>query len=156
MFKKKILLFDLDGTFVDLYSVEDWLSRLRKESVLPYLVAKPIYDPNILNPILKRLKEKNYKIKVVTWGSKGGTDNFLKRTQKAKEEWLKKHGFIYDKMCCIHYGVNKANFIEEGINYLVDDSQDVRRTFLNTKSDQELVAVDAKNNILDFLRELAC
>ena len=39
--EKKIWL-DMDGTFVDLYGVENWLPMLRAEETTPYEIAKPL------------------------------------------------------------------------------------------------------------------
>ena len=39
---EKILNFDMDGTFVDLYGVENWLDDLTNSRTRPYEIAKPL------------------------------------------------------------------------------------------------------------------
>ena len=35
------IFFDMDGTFVNLYGIENWLEDLQEENVRPYRDAKP-------------------------------------------------------------------------------------------------------------------
>lgn len=53
----KMLAFDMDGTIADLYGVNDWLSKLRKEDASPYLEAKPMWDVDKLNELINKLKQ---------------------------------------------------------------------------------------------------
>ena len=48
----KMIIFDMDGTIADLYSVNNWLDKLRAFDVTPYKNAKPLYDMEILKLVL--------------------------------------------------------------------------------------------------------
>ena len=47
--------FDMDGTLADLYSVENWLPRLRAYDPAPYAEAKPMLRLCSLAKVLNRL-----------------------------------------------------------------------------------------------------
>ena len=66
----KILVFDMDGTIANFYGVKGWLDYLINEDTTPYEIAEPLYDMDILNNILKDLKNKGWKIVVTTWLAK--------------------------------------------------------------------------------------
>jgi len=143
------LIFDLDGTIVDLFHVKHWLKDLRAESTSPYEKAKPIYNMNELNELIQELKQK-YKIIVVTWTSKGGSKEYNKEVKKAKKEWLEKYDFPFDEIHCIKYGTTKANAVRKyGTNQILfDDNKKVRTGWKLGKT------VNAKENILPILKEL--
>ena len=63
----KMLAFDMDGTIVDLYGVNGWLSKLRKEDASPYLEAKPMWDVDKLNELINKLKQAGWEIAIITW-----------------------------------------------------------------------------------------
>ena len=44
MRKTEIVYLDCDGTWVDLYGVENWLDDLKNKSARPYEVAKPLVN----------------------------------------------------------------------------------------------------------------
>ena len=47
----RMLVFDMDGTIADLYGVNGWLEMLRNEDALPYEIAKPLYDMDIMREL---------------------------------------------------------------------------------------------------------
>ena len=65
-----IIWFDMDGTFVDLYGVENWLEKLQNHNEEPYKVAKPLFNMNSFARCLNCLQRKGYKIGVISWLSK--------------------------------------------------------------------------------------
>lgn len=123
----KILVFDMDGTIVDLYSVHDWLKYLREEKTFPYEVAMPMYDMETMNFVLNILKNMGYKVVVTTWGAKKSSKEFLKATAIQKKKWLDKYGFPYDEMFCVPYGVSKHEVTKEmgGLQILFDDNSKI-------------------------------
>jgi hypothetical protein len=125
----KILVFDLDGTLVDLYGVQNWLAMLRAEDVKPYVVAKPLYDMDMVNNLIALLKEDGWRIVVTTWLSKGASRAYDNAVRKAKIDWLDRMGFEYDEIHLVRYGTTKANCTRrlKGYQVLVDDNEKVRQ-----------------------------
>lgn len=146
----KTLVFDLDGTIVDLYGVENWLPMLRASDPTPYKIATPLYDMNYLNFILGLLKMDGWRIVVTTWLAKGGTKAYDTAVREAKLAWLEEHSFPFDEIHMVKYGTTKADCTRKlgGFQILVDDNEKVRKgwTLGNT--------IDATNNIIDALVEL--
>lgn len=147
----KALIFDMDGTIADLYSVENWLEKLRAEDASPYRDAKPMYDMDTLSVILDIFRSLGYRIIVVSWGSKGATREYNKEIKRAKLDWLNHHGFPYDEVHVVKYGTPKQNFIKNDISILIDDNDDVRASFLKSTRGQERQAIDAKRNVIEQL-----
>ena len=125
----KTLVFDMDGTVIDLYGVEGWLEDLRAFNPRPYIVAKPIYDMDILNGLLLELKAQGWRIAVTTWLSKETTRAYDKEVRKAKIDSLKRINFPYDEIHLVKYGTTKANCTRKlgGYQILVDDNEQVRK-----------------------------
>jgi len=146
----KMIVFDMDGTIADLYSVENWLTLLRTENALPYEIAEPIYNMTELVNILNELKIKNWKIAVTTWTAKNGSKEYNKAVAKAKKEWLKKYNFPYDEIHCVKYGTTKADCTRKKADFqiLIDDNKKIRDGWtLGT-------TVNAEYDITKFLKAL--
>ena len=150
MFNNKILVFDMDGTIVDLYGVENWLEMLKAEDDTPYKIAKPLYNMNLLNLIINILKEKGWKIIITTWLAKESSDNYDEKVKKAKIEWLKKVNFPYDEIYITKYGVIKTSCTKKygGFQILIDDNEEVRENWDLGK------VINANENILEKLINL--
>ena len=146
----KVLVLDMDGTFVDLYGVQGWLEDLRNENARPYKVAKSIYDKLVLNEILALLKAQGWKVVVTTWLAKDSTEYYKDLVRKAKLEWLAEQEFPFDEIHLVQYGTTKANCTRKlgGYQVLVDDNEQVRKgwTLGNT--------INANENILEKLVDL--
>lgn len=145
------LIFDMDGTIADLYSVEGWLEKLRSEDISPYRDARPLYDMDTLSVILNIFRGLGYRIVVVSWGSKGATREYNKKIKSAKLDWLNRYNFPYDEVHVVKYGTPKQNFIKDDISILIDDNDDVRASFLKSTRGQERQAIDAKRNVIEQL-----
>lgn len=150
----KELIFDMDGTIADLYSVEGWLEKLRAENVEPYAEARPLYDMDSLAVLLNIFRDIGYKIVVVSWGAKEATRNYNAETRKTKIKWLQDYGFPYDAVHVVKYGTPKSNFITSDVSILIDDNKEVRDSFLNSKRGKKRLAIDATRNILTELADL--
>ena len=83
---------DMDGTFVNLYGVENWLPMLEAEDTTPYEVAKPLVAMNLFARRLNALKRKGYTINIVSWTSKCGSSDYNARVATAKRAWLARGG----------------------------------------------------------------
>lgn len=150
----KAILFDMDGTIADLYSVESWLSKLRAEDASPYRDAQPMYDMPSLCAIVETLRDAGYRIAVVTWGSIGATPAYSRAIRREKLAWLKRHGFPYDDFHCVKYGTPKSSFITEEISILVDDNMEVRESFIKGRKGKVRDTIDASKSILKPLLNL--
>lgn len=148
---KKILVLDMDGTFVDLYGVENWLEDLRNGNPRPYIVAKPLYDMDTFCAVLELLKTYGWEIHITTWLAKESTREYDNLVRLAKVGWLTERNVPYDAIHLVKYGTTKANCTRNkgGYQVLVDDNEKIRKGWnLGT-------TIDAKNeNIIEKLVEL--
>lgn len=121
-----IINFDLDGTLVDLYGVENWLSMLQNEDTTPYTVAKPLVDFSILARLLNRLLASGAEINIISWTSKGGSPEYNAAVAKAKRDYLKKHlpSVDFSNIYIVPYGTPKYT-LSKGILF---DDEDKNRT----------------------------
>lgn len=121
-----IINFDLDGTLVDLYGVENWLSMLQNEDTTPYTVAKPLVDFSILARLLNRLLASGAEINIISWTSKGGSPEYNAAVAKAKKDYLKKHlpSVDFSNIYIVPYGTPKYT-LAKGILF---DDEDKNRT----------------------------
>lgn len=141
MIEKKIWL-DMDGNFVGLYDVENWLDDLIHFSPRPYEVAKPLVNMSIFARQLNRLSKLGYEINIVSWLSKNSTPEYDNAVTKAKKTWLKKHlpSVKFNRIEILSYGIPKSSV---GSGYLFDDEENNRRewkgiAFSNTELLSEL------------------
>lgn len=112
--------FDLDGTLVDLYGVENWLSMLKAEDTTPYEIAKPLVNFSVLSRYLNKLIDSGVKVNVISWTSKGGSKEYNEKVAKVKREYLAKHlpSVKFSNIYIVDYGTPKHK-IANGI--LFDD-----------------------------------
>lgn len=125
----KMICFDMDGTIADLYSVPNWLDKLRAEDASPYAEAAPMWDMKALREILLKLIDKGYEIRIISWLSKDSTEDYKTAVRKAKKEWLKKYNFPAEKCHFVAYGTTKADCIRriaDAPAILIDDNKKVR------------------------------
>jgi len=124
----KVIVFDMDGTIADLYGVDGWLADLRSENVRPYVVARPMYDMDILSGLLNVFRDMGWEIVITTWLAKGATKAYDDAVRKAKREWLAKYEFPYDEIHLVRYGTTKADCTRKkgGFQVLVDDNEKIR------------------------------
>ena len=118
----KSITLDMDGTFVNLYGVENWLEDLRAERVRPYVEARPLVNLSSLARVLNILHRKGWTINIVSWTSRGGSLEYNKAVAAAKREWLARHmpSVKFDNIYIIDYGTPKAVY---GSGILFDDEE---------------------------------
>lgn len=111
----KSIILDMDGTFVSLYDVPDWLPKLRAYDPSPYAEATPLVPMNVLARHLNRLSAKGYKLGIVSWGSKSSGNleadaNYLEATTRAKRKWIARHlkSVHFDSIEIVPYGTPKS------------------------------------------------
>ena len=119
--------FDMDGTIVDLYGVNNWLEMLLAEDTTPYTVAKPLLNLSVLARYLNKIQKLGHEIGIISWGSKNSTEDYLKKVACAKYHWLLKHlpSVAWDNIKIVAYGTNKKDTCGDGI--LFDDELNNRR-----------------------------
>ena len=141
----KIINFDMDGTLVDFYGVENWLQYLIEKNPYPYEVAKPLINMSALARVLHRLQKNGYKIRIVSWLAKDSNDDFDAAVTTAKIKWLKSHipSVVFDDIIIVPYGTYKEN-LSNGI--LFDDEENNRKFWGNNAYNVD--------NILGILKEL--
>ena len=115
--------FDMDGTIVDLYGVNNWLEMLLAEDTTPYTVAKPLLNLSVLARYLNKIQKLGHEIGIISWGSKNSTEDYLKKVACAKYHWLLKHlpSVAWDNIKIVAYGTNKKDTCGDGI--LFDDEE---------------------------------
>ena len=119
------IFFDMDGTIADLYGVENWLDYLIASDTLPYTVAKPLLKLNSLARVLNRLQREGYRIGVISWLSKSGTEEYNNAVTETKKNWLKKHlaSVHFDEINIVKYGTPKQMFARTENDILFDDEE---------------------------------
>lgn len=147
---EKAIVFDLDGTLADLYSVPEWLEKLRSYDAIPYSAAKPIYDAKELIPLIAELKDRGFRIIVTSWLSKVSTKEYDAAVRDAKKKWLAEYGFPYDEIHLVKYGTPKTKCSRGKAKYqiLVDDNAEVRSKWTLGAT------IDANENIIPMLKAL--
>lgn len=140
----KMIWFDMDGTLANFYNVDGWLDDLMAERTRPYEIAKGINLAPIAKQ-LRRLSKDGWKIGVVSWTSKGGSEKFNAEVAEVKKVWLKKHlpSVDFAEIVILPYGTPKSK-VGKGI--LFDDE-------INNRTEWGKGAYDVEN-IAETLRSL--
>ena len=125
MMKKITINFDMDGTFVDLYGVKNWLEMLIAEDTTPYATAEPLLRLCTLARMLNKLQRNGYEIAVISWLSKSGTEEYNRAVTEVKMAWLAEHlpSVKWDRITIVPYGTPKQNFCENPLDILFDDEE---------------------------------
>ena len=144
----KTINFDMDGTFVDLYGVENWLDHLVNEDETPYAIAKPLFNMSLFARYLNKLQQNGWEIAIVTWLSKNATDDYNRKVAKAKMEWLNKHlpSVEWDRVTILEYGTPKQIYCDYEGDILFDDEEHNRKNWNGVAFDVE--------NIIEVLKTL--
>ena len=144
----KTIYFDMDGTIADLYAVENWLEKLRAEDSSPYFGATPLLRMCVLARLLNRLQRDGYRLGIVSWLAKFGSEEYNEAVIEAKMKWLNTHlkSVRFDEIHIVKYGTPKASVVEDTNGILFDDEERNRR-------DWKGVAYDV-DNIIGILKGL--
>lgn len=150
----KEIVFDLDGSIVDLYNVPNWLEKIRAYDPTPYQIAKPLVDMAELACLLRSLQNCGINVAVITWLSKEPNKQYDDEVRKAKRAWLKSHGFPFDTLRCVAYGTPKHKI--EAARLAADEEALIFDDDANVRRDWDLGgAIDPTNtNILEVLKEI--
>lgn len=125
---KRTIWFDMDGTIADLYSVENWLPKLRAEDASPYAEAEVMHNMSLLARYLNKLQTKGYTIGIITWLAKDATREYDEAVKSAKAEWLQSHlhSVTFNEIYMVSYGIPKTIFMNTDSDILFDDNEEIR------------------------------
>ncbi len=126
---KKEIWFDMDGTIANLYAVENWLNYLLDEDVFPYAEAAVMLNFSLFARLLNRLQAGGWKIGIISWTAKSGSEEYNLAVELTKRAWLAKHlpSVEWDEIRVVRYGTNK--YIECGGGILFDDEEGNREAW---------------------------
>lgn len=151
--KNTTLYFDMDGTLFDLYSVTDWLPKLRAEDASPYIEAAPLVDFRELANLLNTLQNAGMKIGVISWLSKDSTKTYKASVRTAKRTALKRIPIRFDEIHLVQYGTSKRAIAKGQRKILFDDNDEVLENW-RSGSKGTYIAIDVKaDNILEVLQD---
>ena len=143
------IYFDMDGTFYNLYGFEGWLECILSEHTECYTKGNLLVEYESFIMVLNELKEKGYKLGVITWLSKNATRRYQSMVRNAKYRYIEKHFHgIFDEIHIIQYGKNKSEYCNEN-DILFDDEKPNRDKWIEKNGK----AYDV-SNIIDILMSL--
>lgn len=104
------IYLDCDGTWIDLYGIENWLDYLLAEDIYPYANAKPLVNLSLLARTIHELQRKGVKVGIISWLSKGGSEAYNAAVDITKRKWFKRHipSVTFDEVHIVKYGTPKA------------------------------------------------
>ncbi len=148
---KTEIWFDMDGTIADLYSVENWLPKLRAYDESPYMNAAPLLRLCVLARILNKLQRAGFTIGIISWLSKDPNPEYGAKVTAAKYYWLKKHlpSVNFDEIRIVPYGTPKSFVMNEKNAILFDDEEKNRVEWENAGG----IAFNVEN-IINILKTL--
>lgn len=146
----KSIYFDMDGTIVDFYGVENWLGSLERSQTKPYREARPLVSMRKLGNEIRRLQNLGYTVGIISWLAKNESQEYNKRIIKAKKKWLARHlGSVhFDEIHIIKYGTPKSLF---GKGILFDDEIQNRKEWFRANEGNLAFNV---NNIIQVLEAI--
>ena len=145
----RTIWWDMDGTIADLYTVENWLPKLRAEDASPYIEAEVLWNMSQLARLMNRVQQMGYKLGIISWTSKGGSESYNEAVKQAKLEWLGKHlaSVKLDSIYVVSYGTPKSLVMQTEDDILFDDEEQNRDNWLGEAYEPETMIQVLKNLI---------
>ena len=139
----KEINFDMDGTIADLYGCKGWLEDIIAEDTRPYEQAKPLVNMNVLARLLNKKIASGYKVNVISWTAKNGSEDYNARVEEAKKQWLAKHlkSVRFSAVKVLPYGTPKQ---EHGCGVLFDDEEQNRIAWFGIAFDEKNIIEELK------------
>ena len=124
----KTIWWDMDGTIANLYAVENWLPKLRAEDATPYTEAAVLWNMSQLARLMNSVQRMGYKLGIISWTSKGGSESYNEAVAEAKLGWLDQHlaSVKFDEIRIVKYGTPKYRFMDTDEDILFDDEEQNR------------------------------
>lgn len=137
----RTIWWDMDGTIANLYEVENWLSKLRAEDATPYAEAKVMWNMSQLARLMNKVQLMGYKLGIISWTSKGGSESYNKAVAEAKKAWLGQHlaSVKFDAICIVNYGTPKSLVMNDEDDILFDDEAPNRDAWLGEAFEPEMM-----------------
>ena len=137
----RTIWWDMDGTIADLYSVENWLPKLRAEDASPYEEARTLWNMSQLAKLMNKAQRMGYKLGIISWTSKGGSASYNAAVANAKANWLKLHlaSVHFDDICIVKYGTPKSLVMTDENDILFDDELQNREQWLGQAFEPEMM-----------------
>lgn len=123
---KKIWM-DCDGTLYDLYSIPNWLDKLRNEEEQVFSTGSFMGNYTEFLKEISRLFAAGYEFGVITWLPMGASPEYEEICRQEKIEWIKQYlPFVHD-INITSYGIPKQNTIKKRAKQmiLIDDNSEV-------------------------------
>lgn len=141
---EKWIWLDCDGTWIDLYGVENWLEMLISEDTTPYRVAKPLVNLSWLARTIHELQAKDFKIGIISWLSKNGTEEYNEQVTITKLNYFKEHlpSVTFDCVNIVPYGTPKSTC---GNGILFDDEENNRNEWKGIAYNEENLILKMRN-----------
>ncbi len=147
-----IIYLDCDGTWIDLYGVENWLEYLRNEDTFPYEAARPLVNLSLLARTIHQLQAKGIKVGVISWLCKGGKKEYNAAVTEAKLKWFKRHlpSVTFDEVHIVNYGTPKHTCATHENAILFDDEERNRKEWKGIALDEK----DLIKNMRSYLKKV--
>ena len=123
----KKVFFDCDGTLYNLYSIPNWLDKLRNEETDVFTENLFMGDYTEFLKEVSRLLAAGYEFGVITWLPMGASPEYEEICRQEKIEWIEKYlPFVHD-INITSYGIPKQNTIKKRAKQmiLIDDNSEV-------------------------------
>lgn len=121
----RTIWWDMDGTIANLYAVNDWLPKLRSEDPSPYAEAEVMWNMSQLARLMNRVQKLGYKLGIISWTSRGGSESYNKAVAETKKAWLGQHlaSVKFDSIRIVNYGTPKSVVMNTEDDILFDDEE---------------------------------
>ena len=137
----RTIWFDMDGTLNKFYDFPNWLPMLRAEDTTPYEEAEVMWNMSQLARLMNQIQKLGYKLGIISWTSKGGSDRYNAEVANAKMAWLKVHlaSVQFDEVCIVKYGTPKSLVMQTENDILFDDEEGNRDAWLGEAYEPEMM-----------------
>ena len=137
----RTIWWDMDGTIANLYAVENWLPMLRAEDTTPYVEAKVMWNMSQLARLMNQVQKLGYRLGIISWTSKGGSDLYNTAVNTAKREWLDTHlaSVNFDYVYIVKYGTPKSLVMQTEDDILFDDEEQNRENWLGEAYEPDMM-----------------